>query len=149
MKKFYFSLDSVLGYKGRVLDNLKGEHARILIKIKECEEEIETLQQRHSDCAKELEEHRFRGMSISDIRTYENYMEALRMNIRRKQKEYMQLREEEEAKKAEVVEAKKETSSIEKLKDKKLEAYNKQIQKEEEQFIEEFVSTRSAMEKMR
>ena len=40
-----------------------------------------------------------------------------------------------------MVEAKKDTSSIEKLKEKKLDAYHKAVEKSEEQFIEEFVNT--------
>ena len=54
----------------------------------------------------------------------------------------------EEAKRNEVVEAKKETSSIDKLKEKKRQEYDKVVQKEEEQFIEEFVATQSAMAKL-
>ena len=56
------------------------------------------------------------------------------------------LRKQEEAKRAEVVEAKKETSSIEKLREKKLENYNKAIQKSEEAMIDEFVTTKRIME---
>ena len=44
------------------------------------------------------------------------------------------------------MEAKKETSSIEKLREKKLEGYNKAVQKSEEAMIDEFVMTRRAME---
>ena len=58
------------------------------------------------------------------------------------------LRKKEEAKRNEVVEAKKETSSIDKLKEKKLDAYNKEVQKEDERFIEEFVATKRAMAKL-
>lgn len=148
MKKFFFPLDTVLDYKGRILENLKGEHARILLKVRECEEEIEALQEKWYVCSKELEVHRRRGMAINEMRTYENYMEALRLKIKKKQEEYIKLREEEEKKKEEVVEAKKETSSIEKLRERKLDEYNKQVQKEEEQFIEEFVSTRDAIAKL-
>lgn len=148
MKKFFFSLDTVLEYKERVLENLKGEHARILIKVRECEEEIEALEKEHYNRSKELEGNRYRGIAINEIRTYEYYMEALRLKIKKKQDELVRLREEEEKKKDEVIEAKKETSSIEKLKERKQEEYNKQVQKEEEQFIEEFVSTRDAIAKL-
>ena len=55
-----------------------------------------------------------------------------------------ELRAQEEAKREQVVEAKKETSSIEKLKEKKLEAYHKEEAKSEELFIEEFVSSTRA-----
>ena len=45
-----------------------------------------------------------------------------------------------------MVEAKKETASIEKLREKKLSGYNKALQKSEEAMIDEFVSTKRAME---
>ena len=48
----------------------------------------------------------------------------------------------------EVVEAKKETSSIDKLKERKQMEYDKEVQKQEEHFIEEFVTTRDAMARL-
>lgn len=145
MKKFFFSLDTVLSYKQQVLDSLKAEHARILMKVRECEDAIEKLESEHRQCVLEFRECRVNGMKISDIHTYENYLEALGIKIRRKYEELAKLREKEEAKRNEVVEAKKETSSIDKLKEKKFKEYEKTVQKEEEQFIEEFVATKRAM----
>lgn len=46
------------------------------------------------------------------------------------------------------MEAKKETASIEKLRERKLMEYDKQVQKEEERFIEEFVVTKNALAKI-
>lgn len=148
MKKFFFSLDTVLSYKEQVLDGLKAEHARILQKVRECEHAIEQLEQEHLRCVQEFRDNRFNGMKISDIHTYENYLEALGIKIRRKYEELEKLKEKEEAKRSEVVEAKKETSSIDKLKEKRFKEYEKAVQKEEEQFIDEFVTTRRAMAKI-
>lgn len=145
MKKFFFSLDTVLSYKQQVLDSLKAEHARILMKVRECEDTIEKLESEHRQCVLEFRECRMNGMKISDIHTYENYLEALGIKIRKKYEELARLKEKEEAKRNEVVEAKKETSSIDKLKEKKFKEYEKAVQKEEEQFIEEFVATKRAM----
>lgn len=148
MKKFFFSLDTVLSYKEQILENLRSEHARILGKIRACEKDIDELETERTVCARELAESRLRGITISKIRTYENYLEALRLRIKRKREVLAELHRQEERKREEVVEAKKETSSIEKLKERKLEEYNKQVMKEEEQFIEEFVSTKNAMAKL-
>lgn len=145
MKKFFFSLDTVLSYKQQVLDSLKAEHARILMKVRECEDAIEKLEAEHRRCVLEFRESRMKGMKISDIHTYENYLDSLGVKIRKKHEELAKLREKEEAKRSEVVEAKKETSSIDKLKEKKFKEYEKAVQKEEEQFIEEFVATKRAM----
>jgi flagellar FliJ protein len=52
----------------------------------------------------------------------------------------LKLKKKEEHKRNEVVEARKEKASIEKLKEKKLDQYNKEVLRSEELFIEEFVS---------
>ena len=148
MKKFYFALDTVLRYKEQVLDGLKAEHARILAKVRDCERAIEELERRHQDCTEELRQNKMDGITVRAIDTYENYLESLGLQIRQKREYLEQLRKKEEAKRNEVVEAKKETSSIDKLKEKKLEAYNKEVQKEDEQFIEEFVATKRAMARL-
>ena len=145
MKKFFFSLDTVLSYKEQVLDGLKAEHARILAKVRECEAAIERMEEEHHRCVLEFRECRMNGMKVSDIHTYENYLEALGVRIRKKYEELAKLKEKEEAKRNEVVEAKKETSSIDKLKEKKFKEYESEVQKEEERFIEEFVATKKAM----
>ena len=145
MKKFFFPLDKVLDYKEQVLDGLKAEHARILMKVRECERAIEELEQLHRDCTAEFRKNKLNGIKISEIDTYENYLEALGVKIRIKQDQLEKLKLREEAKRNEVVEAKKETSTLDKLKEKKREEYDKEVQKEEERFIEEFVTTKSAM----
>ena len=144
MKKFFFSLDTVLSYKEQVLDNLRGEHARAIARVRQCEQEIQELEQMHKECVAEFEMRKVRGMSIADMRGYENYLEALGLKIRQKQEQLVKLQEEEEKKREQVVEAKKETSSITKLKEKKQAEYDKMIQKQEELFIEEFVSNKRA-----
>ncbi len=148
MKKFFFPLNTVLRYKEQVLDSLKAEHARILAKIRECENAIDELEHQHRQCKIEFQNNKMNGMKINEIRTYENYLESLRLKIRRKQEQLAMLRKQEEAKRNEVVEAKKETSSIEKLKERKRFEYDKEVQKQDERLIEEFVTTRDAMARL-
>ena len=141
MKKFFFPLDTVLRYKEQVLDSLKGEHARILAKIRECENAIDELEHEYSQCAAEFQQNKMNGMKINEMHTYENYFDSLRLKIRRKQEQLARLREE-------VVEAKKETSSIDKLKERKRFEYDKEVLKQDERLIEEFVTTRDAMARL-
>ena len=79
MKKFQFALDTVLNYKEQVLDGLKSEHARILAKVRDCERTIEELEREHAECAVNFRKNQAKGMKISEIHTFENYMEALRL----------------------------------------------------------------------
>ena len=148
MKKFFFPLDTVLSYKEQVLDGLKAEHAKILAKVRECERAIEELEQLHYECTDEFRKNKMNGIKISEIHTYENYLDALRLKIKRKRELLAKLQEQEEAKRNEVVEAKKETSSIDKLKERKRFEYDKEVLKQDERLIEEFVTTRDAMARL-
>ena len=71
---------------------------------------------------------------------YQNGLRAAEMEIQRETQRLERLRIQAEKKREEVVEAKKETSSIEKLREKRLDAYHKAEAKSEEQFIDEFIS---------
>lgn len=66
MKKFFFSLDTVLNYKEQALDGLKAEHARILAKVRECERTIEKMEEEHRRCTAEFRNNRMNGMKICD-----------------------------------------------------------------------------------
>lgn len=144
MKKFKFSLDSVLSYKEQVLEALQGEHAAILAQVREQEEVLEAAWQEYRDCDAEYSRRKAEGMTITDAMVYQNGLRVLERNIQRETDKLEELRKKEEAKRQEVVDAKIDTSSIEKLKEHKLEDYNKAVQKDEEKLIDEFVSSARA-----
>ena len=146
MKKFKFSLDTVLSYKEQVLDALKGEHAAILVKVREQEDYLDGLWSKYRAYNAEYSQRKIEGMTILDATIYQSGLRHMETVIQQETERLETLRKEEEAKRQEVVEAKKETSSIEKLREKKLEGYNKAVQKSEEAMIDEFVMTRRAME---
>ncbi|HIX28128.1 MAG TPA: flagellar export protein FliJ [Candidatus Blautia stercoravium] len=148
MKKFFFSLNTVLNYKEQALESLRGEHARSLMKVRECEEAIEVLEEQYRACVDEFEEKEKTGISISGMKVYESYLEGLGIRILENEKRLKVLQREEEKKRDQVVEAKKESTSIQKLKEKKQQEYRRQEQKENELLVEEFVSTRNAMAKL-
>ena len=144
MKKFKFSLDSVLSYKQQVLDALKGEHAAILAQVREQEAVLEAVWQEYRDCNSEFSQRKAEGMTIADAMFYENGLRALEAEIQRETDKLAEFQKKEEAKRQEVVDAKIDTSSIEKLKEHKLEDYHKAVQKAEENLIDEFVSSARA-----
>lgn len=139
MKKFKFSLDSVLSYKQQVLDALQGEHAVILLQVREQEEVLDAVKNEYRDYNDEYCRRKTEGLTITDAIMYQNGLRVLEKDIERETEKLAGLRKKEDDKRNEVIEAKKETSSLEKLKDKKLEVYQKAVQKSEETFIEEFV----------
>ncbi|MDE7171274.1 MAG: flagellar export protein FliJ [Oscillospiraceae bacterium] len=144
MKKFKFALDSVLSYKEQVLESLQGEHAAILAQVREQEEVLEAVWQDYRDCNEEYRQRKEEGITITDAMVYQNGLRVLERNIQTETEKLEELKKQEEAKRQEVVDAKIDTSSIEKLKDKKLELYNKEVAKSEELLIDEFVSSARA-----
>lgn len=144
MKKFKFSLDSVLSYKQQVLESLQGEHAAILAQVREQEGVLERAWQDYRECDAEYRQRKAEGITITDAMVYQNGLRVLENDIQRETDKLEELRRKEEKKRQEVVGAKIDTSSIEKLKEKKLDLYNKEAAKSEEVLIDEFVSSARA-----
>ena len=145
MKKFRFSLETVLDYKQQILDSLRAEHGAILAQVREQEGVVAGLEEDHRTEDGEFTRRKLEGITILDAMGYEQHLRALERAIQEEQRKLDLLRRQEEKKREQVVEAKKETSTIEKLKEHKLEDYSKAAQKEQEQQIEEFVATTRAM----
>ena len=140
MKKFNFSLNTVLDYKTQVLDSLQNEHAEILAQVHEQEILLNNLRRRYRESKEDYNQQQRAGLTIAEALIHQNGLHAMELEIDREMRHLEELRQREARKRNEVVEAKKETSSIEKLKEKKLSQYQKAIQKSEEAFIDEFVS---------
>ena len=140
MKKFKFSLDSVLSYKQQILDALQGEHAALLAEVRQQEELLERCWQTYRDYNEEYREKSRIGVQLTEALLYQTNLRAMEREIQQETLVLEEKRKKEEEKRAEVVEAKKESTSIEKLKEKKLRAYQKAEAKSEELFIEDFVN---------
>ena len=143
MKKFKFSLEMVLNYKQQVLESLQGEHAAALSRLREQEQLLERMWREYRAYNEEYCEKKAAGMTISEAMSYQNGLRVLEQRIQRETDRLEELRKDEERKRERVVEARKETASIEKLREKKLQVYQKAVAKSEELFIEEFVSSRN------
>lgn len=140
MKKFSFALDSVLDYKNQALESIMGEHAQILAEVSAKEKEIDELNKSYKQYSLMYNEKRFNGITPAESGVYTEYLRKLEAIIKHELEKLRELNIKEEKKRRQVIEAKTESSSIEKLKDRRLEEYNKAVAKSEELFIEEFVS---------
>lgn len=145
MKKFRFSMESVLSYRQQVLDALKAEHGAILAKVRAQEQLLEQLHQHYAAVNEEFRGKKMAGMSVVEARGYEINLRVQEMEMEQAAIRLEELRREEELKRAEVVQAKQDGAAIEKLKEKKLDSYNKEVAKSEERLIDEFVSTTRVM----
>ena len=140
MKKFSFKLEPVLKYKNDTLEALRNEHAKILQRIVQQEEKIESMENSRNACAAEFDGKKLTEITPMEAINYQNYLQQQNVLINREYGVLQGIRKEEEAKKNEVLEARKESMIIEKLKEINLEEYRKVEAKAHEAFIEEFVS---------
>lgn len=147
MKKFSFKLEPVLKYKNDRLEMLRNEHAGIVRRIVQQEEKIGGLEKDRDTCAAEFNEKKMTGIIPVEAVNYQNYLNRQNLIIRREYHVLKRIREEEDKKKEEILEAKKESLTIERLKELNLEQYRKDVGKENEMFIEEFVSNSRAAER--
>jgi len=144
MKKFKFALDTVLSYKQQVLDALEAEHAAAMARVHEQERVLDAVWQEYRTCNEEYREKKAEGLSITEAMIYESSLRSGELHIQRETNKLERLQAEAEKKREEMVEAKIDTSSLEKLKDKKLEQYRKDEQKDQELLVDEFISSTRA-----
>lgn len=140
MKTFKFTLNTVLKYKEQVLGYSKAEYAKALQAVRECEKKIKDLESMYEQQAKECENRKRNGIDILNLKIYEYHLESLDLQIRREKQTLERLEQRAEEKRLVMVNMKKEAASIGKIKERKYILYNKEVLKQEEQFIEEFVA---------
>lgn len=140
MKKFKFSLESVLKYKNQVLDGLKAEHGALMAAVHKQEAVVNELKQECASINHELNDKNKLGITPQEMIQYKQYIHRLQQQIREQNQVLHEIRKKEEAKKGEVVEMKKETASFDLIKEKKIAEYNISVQKEEEARVDELVS---------
>ena len=145
MKKFQFSLETVLRYKEQVLESLQNEYAAAAQRVREQGALLRQTEGRYRDLNQEFRTAAEEGITIADAMGYETGLRVLEKEIQAQEKRLRQLQEEAEEKRLKMVAARQETASLEKLRDHKLEDYQKMVQKQEEQFIDELVSTTRVM----
>lgn len=144
MKKFNFPLNTVLEYKQQVLESLQGEHAAILAQLREQEAVLESIWNRYRAYNEEFKEEQRVGLPITQALMYQTGLRTLENNIARETERLEEFHQQEERKRQQVVEARKDTASIEKLKEKQLKLYQKEMEKDAEALIDEFVSAARA-----
>ena len=139
MKKFSYRLETVLDYKTQVLDNLKTEHAVIIQTVNRKQEEIRGLKRELYGYEDGFDQVKESGSTIENYLLFDMYIGHMEKRIDEEKQRLYHLREQEDAKKQEVIEAKVDTSRYEKLKERKLQEYQRAVAKADETFVEEFV----------
>lgn len=145
MKKFQFSLDTVLSFKQQNLEALQAEHAAAVAKVLGQEEILAAAEDYYVRLDEEYREKKLTGVTVAEAMSYQNGLRAQEAEIRRQEAELQKLRRVAEEKRERMVAARQETASLEKLREQKMETYRKEVQKSEENLIDELVSSAHAM----
>ncbi|MCQ4726576.1 flagellar FliJ family protein [Anaerotignum faecicola] len=140
MKKFSFHLEPVLKYKGDILEVVKNEHSKALRDVADQEERIKTIENNKKEYIRQFDEKKKKFITVAEAEIYGMYIARQDAVLKREYAVLKTLQKAEAEKREKMIEAKKEKLSIEKLKEIKISQYNKAMQKENEAFIEEFVS---------
>jgi flagellar FliJ protein len=144
MKKFSFSLQKLLDYKEQVFESERNILVEMNAMLARLQSELEQMRAEHMKRVQEFNEKAAQGILPAEMQTHKYYLVVLDEDIRNKIQQ-IEMQEKAIDKQMDVVrEAKMEISSIEKLKEKKLEEYTYLSGKADEQFIEEFISNQRA-----
>ena len=81
MKRFKYSLETVLDYKTQVLDNLKTEHAAIVRNVNQKKEEIEQLREQLNGFQYGFDRTKSQGASIESFWLYDRCIEGMEKKI--------------------------------------------------------------------
>ena len=143
MKKFQFTLQKLMDFRQQELDRQKNTLRVLQADLQRIYEEKDELSRKVVESSQELEEVCRHGAQAFEISVRKRYIVTLQQEIHAR--EFTAQRKQEEINKqlGVVVEATKDVRTLEKLEEKQLEDYKAAATKENEQFIEEFVSGQS------
>lgn len=145
MKKFKFSLEKVLEYRGHIQKREKDILARLRAEYSALLAEERMLVRKYEDAKQEYTSLSAAGMKIIDakiilchIDNIKKLIEAQRVKINEK---FLQI--ENQSKK--LIAVTQDKMTVEKLRDKKYEDYKAELSRSEEKFIDDFLSNRSSL----
>ncbi len=145
MKRFKFQLESVLDYKQQVLDALMVELGKLQEKVRVQTEVRDAALKEMADYDLECVRRKMEGITIVEAMECEVCQNVLQKKVKREQEALERVQRQAEAKRLQVVEARKDTYTLEKLKDLKRKEYDAAVAKADERMIEDLTATRRVM----
>ena len=143
MKKFQFTLQKLMDFRQQELDRQKNILSALQADLQRIYEEKDELIRKVVELSTELEVVCRAGAQAFEISVRKRYIVTLQQEIHAREVSAAQKQEEINKQLGVVVEATKDVRTLEKLEEKQLEEYKAAAVKENEQFIEEFVSGQS------
>lgn len=143
MKKFQFTLQKLMDFRQQELDRQKNTLSVLQADLQRIYQEKEELIRRVEESSADLELVCRQGAQAFEISVRKRYIVTLQQEIHAHDASAALKQQEINKQLGVVVEATKDVRTLEKLEEKQLEEYKAAAAKENEQFIEEFVSGQS------
>lgn len=144
MKRFQFQLEPVLSFKQQGLDALMVELSAIQASVAAQENRRSAAYQRLADYDAESVRKNAEGMSVIEALERQSCQQVLARRARNEDDELARLRREAEKKRDEIVEARKETHSLERLREVRKSEFNAAVAKAEEKELDDLTAARRA-----
>ncbi len=145
MKRFKFQLESVLDYKQQVLDSLMVELGALQEKVRDQTALRDSAFKRLADYDEECTLKKMEGMTIIEAIESEGCQRVLKKRADAEEVKLKRVMKLAEAKRVQVVEARKDTYTLEKLKELKKAEYDAAVAKAEERMIEDLTAAKRIM----
>ena len=142
MKRFQFQLEPVLNFKQRGLDALMAELAAIQASVVAQENRRSAAYQALADYDAESARKNAEGVSVTEAMQRQSCQQVLAKRARHEDAELERLRREAEKKREEIAEARKETHSLERLKETRKSEFNAELAKAEEKELDDLTAAR-------
>jgi len=146
LKKFNFTLGRLLDYKDQVLETEKNRLGQLRARQTEIELAIEALERDFADTDRRQKEEARRGVTVLRMRGYEYQKESIRYQIKQQTIELKRINIEVDRQVKVVVAASQEVTGLDKLKEKQFEDYQKEVARDNENVIAEYISTKLVRE---
>lgn len=143
MKKFQFTLQKLMDFRQQELDRQKNTLSALQAELQRIYQEKEKLIRRVEESSQDLEIICRQGAQVFEVSVRKRYIVSLQQEIHAHDASAAMKQQEINKQLGVVVEATKDVRTLEKLEEKQLEDYKAAANKENEQFIEEFVSGQS------
>jgi flagellar FliJ protein len=141
MKKFTFTLNRLLSYRERLLDEEKNRLGQLRLNQMQIEARIAELKAAFARLSRELVEEQAAGIPAFRLRSYNLKLTSLRGQLDQLRRDLARATAAVERQMTVVVEASREVSKLEKLEEKQLEVYMEDVRKAEAIELDEFVSS--------
>ena len=142
MKRFQFQLEPVLSFKQQGLDALMVELSAIQASVVAQENKRSAAYQKLADYDAESVRKNAEGLTVIEAMERQSCQQVLARRARQEDAELERLRREAEKKRAEIVEARKETHSLEKLRETRKNEFNAAMAKAEEKELDALTAAR-------